>query len=124
MDRQCAGLKFYTIITGMEKITLEQLSALIMKQAEEKGFGTKQEEMNVGEKFAQIHSEVSEAYEAYRFKKMRGPHSLEEEMGDVIQRVLHLCGALGVDVEGAILDKLAYNKERKWEWDKMNESHT
>ena len=44
-------------------------------------------------------------------------------MGDAIQRILHLCGVLGVDVEGAILDKLAYNKDRKWEWEKMNDTH-
>jgi len=108
----------------MEKLTLEQISILVLEQAKEKGFGTKPEEINVGEKIALIHSEVSEAYEAYRHKNMRGPHSFEEEMGDVIQRVLHLCGTFNIDIEGSILDKLEYNKDRKWDWDKMNETHT
>ena len=107
----------------MEKLTLEQLSILVMEQAKAKGFGTTPEEINVGEKLALIHSEVSEALQAYRHKKIRGPGSFEEEMGDAIQRILHLCGALGVDVEGAILDKLAYNKDRIWNWEKMNDSH-
>ena len=107
----------------MEKLTLEQLSILVMEQAKAKGFGTTPEEINVGEKLALIHSEVSEALQAYRHKKIRGPGGFEDEMGDAIQRILHLCGALGVDVEGAILDKLAYNKDRIWNWEKMNDSH-
>jgi len=107
----------------MEKLTLEQLSILVMEQAKAKGFGITPEEVNVGEKIALIHSEISEALQAYRHKNIRGKEGLEEEMGDAIQRILHLCGVLGVDVEGAILDKLAYNKDRKWEWEKMNDTH-
>lgn len=107
-----------------EKLTLEQISILVMEQAKEKGFGTKPEEINVGEKVALIQSEVSEALEAYRHKNINGKDGFTEEMGDAIQRIFHLCGVLGVDLEGAILDKLAYNKDRKWEWEKMNESHS
>lgn len=95
-----------------------------MGQAKAKGFGTKPEEINVGEKIALIHSEVSEAFEAYRHKNIHAKDGFTEEMGDAVQRILHLCGVLGVDLEGAILDKLAYNKDRKWDWDKMNESHS
>ena len=108
----------------MEKLTLEQLSILVMEQAKVKGFGVKPEDINVAEKIALIHSEITEAFEAYRHKNMRGKDGFEEEMGDAIQRILHLCGALGIDVEGAILDKLEYNKGRQWDWKKMNESHT
>src|SRR3989344_681686 len=106
-----------------EKLTLEQISILIMEQAKAKGFGIKPEEINVAEKIAYIHSEISEALEAYRNKNVQGKDGFEEEMGDAIQRILHLCSVLGVDVEGAILEKLQYNKDRKWDWDKMNESH-
>lgn len=95
-----------------------------MEQAKAKGFGTKPEEINVAEKVALIQSEVSEAMQAYRHKNIRGKNGFEEEMGDAIQRILHLCGVLGVDLEGAILDKLEYNKDRKWDWEKMNESHS
>ena len=107
-----------------EKLTLEQLTFLVMEQAKEKGFGTKPEEINVVEKLAFISTEVSEALQAYRHKNIHGKDGFTEEMGDAVQRILHLCGVLGVDLEGAILDKLAYNKDRKWDWDKMNESHT
>src|SRR3989344_9312179 len=102
-----------------DKITLEQLTKLVMQQAEEKGFGTKPEEINVAEKIALIQSEVSEAYEAYRKKNMHGKDGFAEEMGDAIQRILHLCGVLGIDVEEAILEKLDYNKARTWDWGKL-----
>ncbi|MBC7836372.1 hypothetical protein H7X87_01170 [Acetobacteraceae bacterium] len=108
----------------MEKLTLEQLSTLILEQAKEKGFGTKPEEINVAEKIALIHSEVSEAFDAYRHKNMQGAHGFQEEMGDVLQRILHLCGVLNVDVGEAILEKLEYNKARKWDWEKINEQHS
>ena len=94
-----------------------------MEQAKAKGFGTKPEEINVGEKIALIQSEVSEALEAYRHKKMNGNGGFAEEMGDAIQRILHLCGVLGVDVEEAILEKLEYNRTRVWDWDKLNDTH-
>lgn len=108
----------------MEKLTLKDLEALVMKQAEEKGFGTKPEDINVGEKIALIHTEVSEAYQAYRKKNMHGKDGVAEEMGDIIQRVLHLCGILGIDVEEAVLEKLDYNKVRTWDWGAMNEKHS
>ncbi|MEK7127993.1 MAG: hypothetical protein AAB933_00310 [Patescibacteria group bacterium] len=107
-----------------EKLTLEQIQILVMEQAKAKGFGTTPEEVNVGEKIAFIQTEISEALQAYRHKNIRGKDGFEEEMGDAIQRILHLCGILGVDIEGAILDKLQYNKDRKWDWDKMNETHS
>ncbi len=108
----------------METPTLEQLSALILEQAKEKGFGTTPEEINVGEKIALVHSEISEAFEAYRHKNMHGKDGFAEEMGDAIQRILHLCSVLNIDVEEAILEKLDYNKARKWDWDKLNEQHS
>jgi NTP pyrophosphatase (non-canonical NTP hydrolase) len=107
-----------------DKITLEQLSVLVMMQAKEKGFGTTPEEINVGEKIALIHSEISEALQAYRHKNMNGKDGFAEEMGDAIQRILHLCGVLGINVEEAILEKLDFNKAREWNWDKMNEKHS
>jgi len=108
----------------MEKSkTLKELTKLIMDQAEKKGFGTKIEDVNVPEKIALIHSEVSEAYEAYRHKKMKGSDGFEVELGDVISRVLHLCGIMDIDVESAILEKLNSNEGRAWDWDKMNENH-
>lgn len=105
-----------------QSLTLMQLTALIMRQAKEKGFGTAPDEIDVPEKIALIHTEVSEAYTAYRHKNITGKDGLAEELGDVIQRVLHLCGALGIDPEAAILKKLEINKGRTWDWDNLNEA--
>ncbi|HUV42967.1 MAG TPA: MazG nucleotide pyrophosphohydrolase domain-containing protein [Patescibacteria group bacterium] len=103
--------------------TLKDLTKLIMHQAKEKGFGTKPEEINVPEKIALIHSEISEAYEAYRNKKIEGRNGFKEEMGDAIQRILHLAGTLGIDIEEVIIKKIKKNKGRKWNWEKLNEKH-
>ena len=94
-----------------------------MEQAKEKGFGTSKKEINVPEKIALIHSEISEAYTAYRHKKIKGKNGFEEELGDVLQRLLHLTGTLEMDLEKVILKKLKDNKKRKWDWNKLNESH-
>jgi len=108
----------------MEKITIRKITELIMKQAKEKGFGTKPEDVNVAEKIALIHSEISEAFEAYRHKNINGKDGFKEEIGDAIQRILHLCGVFDIDVEKEILKKINSNRNRKWNWEKMNEKHS
>ena len=108
----------------MDSPTLKQLTELVLAQAKEKGFGTTPEEINVAEKVALIQSEISEAYEAYRHKNINGKDGFAEEMGDAIQRILHLSLVLDVDVNEAILEKLDYNKGRVWDWKKMNETHS
>jgi len=107
----------------MENLNLKQLTALILEQAKQKGFGTKPEEINVGEKIALIHSEVSEAYEAYRHKNIDGKDGFKEELGDVIQRVLHLCGIFDIDIEAETTKKYQSNQNRNWDFSKMNETH-
>ena len=104
-------------------ITVKELTSLVMNQAEEKGFGTKPEDISVPEKIALLHSEISEAYEAYRHNNMDGKDGFAEELGDVMQRVLHLSGIFNIDIEESILKKLDNNKNRTWDWDKMNEKH-
>ena len=103
-------------------MTLKQLTDLIMQQAQEKGFGTKPEDISVAEKIALIHSEISEAFEAYRHKNIDGKDGFQEELGDAVQRILHLCGVMGVNIEEAITKKIDSNKDRKWDWEKMNEN--
>lgn len=92
-----------------------------MDLAKEKGFGTKPDDIIVSEKIALIHSEVSEAYEAYRHQNIKGKDGFEEELGDAVQRILHLCAVLDIDIEEAILKKLEVNKGRNWDWENMNE---
>lgn len=108
----------------MEEFTLKQLQKLILEQAKEKCFGIKPEEINVAEKIALIHSEISEAFEAYRHKKIEGKDGFKEELGDALQRILHLAGIFDIDLEKEILKKINYNKERDWNWKEMNENHS
>ena len=103
---------------------VKELIELVMKQAKEKGFGVKPDEVNVSEKIALIHSEISEAFEAYRNKKIDGNHGFKEELGDAVQRILHLCGVFSIDIEKEILSKLKSNKDRDWNWTDMNEKHS
>jgi len=105
-------------------MNINELIKLVMKQAEEKGFGTKLEEINVAEKIVLIHSEISEAFEAYRHKKMDGKDGFKEELGDAVQRILHLCGIMEIDLEKEILKKLEKNNDRDWNWKEMNETHS
>jgi NTP pyrophosphatase (non-canonical NTP hydrolase) len=65
---------------------------------------------------ALIHSEISEALEADRKNLMddKLPHrrGIEVELADAVIRICDLAGALGLDLEGAIEEKLTYNRTR------------
>jgi NTP pyrophosphatase (non-canonical NTP hydrolase) len=67
-------------------------------------------------KLALVHSEVSEGVEGYRKGKMDDhlPHRdmLEVELADAVIRILDLAGGFGMDIAGAMIEKLAYNQQR------------
>lgn len=70
----------------------------------------------VAEKLCLTHSEVSEAMEGHRkgLKDDKLPHRsmLEVELADAVIRIADLAGALGLDLGGAIAEKLAFNSVR------------
>ena len=72
--------------------------------------------VNVGEKLMLIVSEVAEGMEGDRKNLMddKLPHRkmLEVELADAAIRIFDLAGGLGLDVGGAITEKLAYNASR------------
>lgn len=105
----------------MNDPTITQLTTTIIALAKEKGFGAAPAEISVPEKIALIHSEVSEAFEAYRHKNIDGKDGFKEELADVIIRVLHLAGALGFDMSAEISKKMEFNKMRTWDWKNLNE---
>jgi len=72
---------------------------------------------NDGEMIALMHSELSEALEGVRkgLMDVHLPHRkmVEVEMADAIIRILDYCAARNLDVGGAMVDKLEYNKHRQ-----------
>ena len=81
---------------------------------------------NVPELLALIHSEVSEALEAYRdvgieqLDKVwydnanKKPEGFTIELADVLIRIADLCGEFNLDLEQALTEKMAYNKTRSY----------
>jgi len=115
---------------------INDLSKKVHENARSKGFYDYKK--NIGEMLALIHSEVSEALEADRNKqycninsaesnvlmgwiddidfqkdykdKVKG--SFEEEMADIVIRVMDMCAFKGIDLEYHIRAKMRYNSSR------------
>lgn len=115
---------------------INELSKQIHENNKAKGFY--EDEKNIGEMLALIHSEVSEALEADRkgrtvshkfqrswseklsdkaFKEMFEANvkdSFEDELADIMIRVMDLSAFKGVDIEGHIMAKLRFNAMRPY----------
>ena len=69
-----------------------------------------------GEMIALMHSELSEAMEGERKNLMDDhlPHrrSAEVDLADLLIRVFDYAGAYGMDLDGAVAEKRAYNATR------------
>ena len=82
-----------------------------------------EEERNIGECLALMHSEISEALEGYRTGhgigfcyegKKHKPEGFTVELADVLIRIFDLCGRHNLPLEEALQEKMAYNKTRPY----------
>ena len=92
----------------MEQQGLNLKMAEVRALTDAKGFSSDPD--RVWEMLTLIHSEVSEAADAY--KKGLPLEDVGEELVDAVIRILHLLSALGLDAEALYQQKMAKNWER------------
>lgn len=102
-------------------LTISTLISESHQTSKDKGWWD--QEINVGEKLALIHSEVSEALEEYRshgeqkqyLRESDGkPEGFVFELADTVIRIADLCGELELDLEKALLTKMEFNHTRPY----------
>lgn len=106
-----------------EILTLRGIQRRAHAIARESGWWKEYDEMPleyrkhfIAGKIALMHSELSEGLEGYRKDKMDEhlPHmrNLAVEYADCIIRILDQAEQLGLDIESAVIEKMAYNQVR------------
>jgi NTP pyrophosphatase (non-canonical NTP hydrolase) len=114
-----------------QSLTLKQWAEVAYHNASAKGFHDDDEKLQMREKLGawcmNLHSEVSELWEAFRAgkafadcdkaEKMRELGlpvltCIEEELADIVIRVFDTAEALGIDIEKAVSVKHEYNTTR------------
>jgi NTP pyrophosphatase (non-canonical NTP hydrolase) len=96
----------------VEPVGLNQKMLEVRAMTDAKGFSA--DHARIWEMLALIHTEVSEATDAY--KKGESVDHVGEELIDAIIRILHLCSALDLDAEALFQAKMRRNWERPYKY--------
>ena len=109
-------------------MTITELQDLIFQTNKNKGWFD--EERTFGDDIALIHTEVSEAFEAYRDRGLEDwysdyyheltktlipkPEGVGSELADVIIRVLDTCKRYNIDIQAKVTEKALFNTKRNF----------
>ena len=104
-------------------LMLNELARKCRETSNSKGFFT--DWTNVNTKLLLVHCEISEAAEEVRagrrnevyYSERNGkpkPEGFAMEVADAIIRLLELSDSLGLNIEGAVAEKMAYNEGRPY----------
>jgi NTP pyrophosphatase (non-canonical NTP hydrolase) len=104
-------------------MTLKELCEKAHANSRDKGwYDVPHDKRNIGEMLMLIVTEVAEAMEDYRDGNMweaipnedppGKPTGFVSEIADIVIRIGDLCGYLGIDLDGAVQRKMAYNATR------------
>jgi len=88
---------------------IKKWQEIVHEWAAEKGWY--ETERDTPELLCLMHSEISEALEAYRG---RDEENFREELADLFIRLVDCCEYWGIDLEAEVLKKYEYNKTRPY----------